>query len=175
MSSFIYFNSKESSAETKYSAEVIKNALLKAETKNSAKADNLVKDIKQPVALNEALMFFTDKLGAIKQLGQSIIEVNEGRVKQFETDYADMEKSIKRGIGWIDPEYVEDTWENSSDSIDFELVKTELYKRLINAGLLAFSNPEDGETKGVPVRSLKDLNIKESLVSEAYGKWNGIT
>jgi gas vesicle protein len=175
MSSFIYFNSKESSAETKYSAEVIKNALLKAETKNSAKADNLVKDIKQPVALNEALMFFTDKLGAIKQLGQSIIEVNEGRVKQFETDYADMEKSIKRGIGWIDPEYVEDTWENSSDSIDFELVKTELYKRLINAGLLAFSNPEDGETKGVPVRSLKDLNIKESLVSEAYGKSAGLS
>jgi gas vesicle protein len=175
MSSFIYFNSKEASAETKYSAEVIKNALLKAETKNSAKADNLVKDIKQPVALNEALMFFTDKLGAIKQLGQSIIEVNEGRVKQFETDYADMEKSIKRGIGWIDPEYVEDTWENSSDSIDFELVKTELYKRLINAGLLAFSNPEDGETKGVPVRSLKDLNIKESLVSEAYGKSAGLS
>ena len=175
MSSFIYFNSREASAETEYSAEVIKNALLKAETKNSAKADNLVKDIKQPVALNEALMFFTDKLGAIKQLGQSIIEVNEGRVKQFETDYADMEKSIKRGIGWIDPEYVEDTWENSSDSIDFELVKTELYKRLINAGLLAFSNPEDGETKGVPVRSLKDLNIKESLVSEAYGKSAGLS
>ena len=148
MSSFIYFNSKEASAETKYSAEVIKNALLKAETKNSAKADNLVKDIKQPVALNEALMFFTDKLGAIKQLGQSIIEVNEGRVKQFETDYADMEKSIKRGIGWIDPEYVATTWENSSDTIDFELVKDEIYNRLIKAGLLWYSD-EDGEEKGL--------------------------
>ena len=175
MSSFIYFNSREASAETEYSAEVIKNALLKAETKSSAKADSLVKDIKQPVALNEALVFFTDKLGAIKQLSQSIIEVNEGRVKQFETDYADMEKSIKRGIGWIDPEYVADTWENSSDSIDFELVKTELYKRLIAAGLLAFSNPEDGETKGVPVRSLKDLSIKDLSESKEVQIYEGAT
>ena len=175
MSSFIYFNSREASAETEYSAEVIKNALLKAETKSSAKADSLVKDIKQPVALNEALVFFTDKLGAIKQLSQSIIEVNEGRVKQFETDYADMEKSIKRGIGWIDPEYVADTWENSSDSIDFELVKTELYKRLIAAGLLAFSNPEDGETKGVPVRSLKDLSIKDLSESKEVQICEGAT
>ena len=162
MSSFIYFNSKESSAETKYSAEVIKNALLKAETKNSAKADNLVKDIKQPVALNEALMFFTDKLGAIKQLGQSIIEVNEGRVKQFETDYADMEKSIKRGIGWIDPEYVATTWENSSDTIDFELVKDEIYNRLIKAGLLWLSD-EDGEEKEFQVKSIKDLSESKEV------------
>lgn len=162
MSSFIYFNSREASAETKYSAEVIKNALLKAETKSSAKADNLVKDIKQPVALNEALVFFTDKLGAIKQLSQSIIEVNEGRVKQFETDYADMEKSIKRGIGWIDPEYVATTWENSSDTIDFELVKDEIYNRLIKAGLLWYSD-EDGEEKEFQVKSIKDLSESKEV------------
>jgi hypothetical protein len=162
MSSFIYFNSREASAETKYSAEVIKNALLKAETKSSAKADSLVKDIKQPVALNEALVFFTDKLGAIKQLSQSIIEVNEGRVKQFETDYADMEKSIKRGIGWIDPEYVATTWENSSDTIDFELVKDEIYNRLIKAGLLWLSD-EDGEEKEFQVKSIKDLSESKEV------------
>ena len=162
MSSFIYFNSREASAETEYSAEVIKNALLKAETKSSAKADSLVKDIKQPVALNEALVFFTDKLGAIKQLSQSIIEVNEGRVKQFETDYADMEKSIKRGIGWIDPEYVATTWENSSDTIDFELVKDEIYNRLIKAGLLWYSD-EDGEEKEFQVKSIKDLSESKEV------------
>ena len=92
--------------------------------------------------------------------------VFEGAVKQFEIDYKDMETSIKRGIGWIDPEYVEDTWENSSDAIDFELVKGEIYNRLLKAGLLWYSD-EDGEEKGKQVKSLKELGIKESLVNEA--------
>ena len=163
MSSFINFNNKEVTTEVSYTAEAVKLALLKSETKSPIKAEALTKNIKEPLSLNEALVFFTDKLSAMKSLSLANAEINEGKIKQFETDYKDMETSIKRGIGWIDPEYVGDTWENSSDSIDFELVKTELYKRLIAAGLLAFSNPEDGETKGVPVRSLKDLSIKESL------------
>ena len=163
MSSFINFNNKEVTTGASYTAEAVKIALLKSETKSPIKAEALTKNIKEPLSLNEALVFFTDKLSAMKSLSLANTEINEGKIKQFETDYKDMETSIKRGIGWIDPEYVADTWENSSDSIDFELVKTELYKRLIAAGLLAFSNPEDGETKGVPVRSLKDLSIKESL------------
>jgi hypothetical protein len=166
MSSFINFNNKEVTTEVSYTAEAVKLALLKSETKSSIKAETLTKNIKEPLSLNEALVFFTDKLSAMKSLSLANAEINEGKIKQFETDYKDMETSIKRGIGWIDPEYVGDTWENSSDSIDFELVKTELYKRLIAAGLLAFSNPEDGETKGVPVRSLKDLSIKESLEAD---------
>jgi len=89
--------------------------------------------------------------------------VNEA--KQFDKDYADMETSIKRGIGWIDPEYTADTWENSSDTIDFELVSSEIYKRLIKAGLLWTS--EDGETKDKQIKSLKELGIKESVVNEA--------
>ena len=163
MSSFINFNNKEVATEVSYTAEAVKIALLKSETKSSLRAEALTKNIKEPLSLNEALVYFTDKLSAMQSLSRANAEINEGKIKQFETDYKDMETSIKRGIGWIDPEYVADTWENSSDSIDFELVKTELYKRLIASGLLAFSNPEDGETKGVPVRSLKDLNIKESL------------
>ncbi len=95
--------------------------------------------------------------------------VEEGAVKQFEMDYKDMENSIKRGIGWIDPEYVADTWENSSDSIDFELVSAEIYKRLIKAGLLWTT--EDGETQDKQVKSLRELGIKESIdesvISEA--------
>mgnify|MGYP000178683185 CR=1 FL=1 len=94
-------------------------------------------------------------------------EINEGGVKRFEMDYKDMENSIKRGIGWIDPEYVVDTWENSSDSIDFELVASEIYNRLIKAGLLWTS--EDGETKDKQVKSLKELGIKESVeINEAF-------
>jgi hypothetical protein len=77
-----------------------------------------------------------------------------------------METSIKRGIGWIDPDYVGDTWENSSDSIDFELVKVELYKRLLKAGLLWYGDDE----KETQVKSLKELGIKESLVTESHFK-----
>ena len=162
MSSFINFNNRESGLESKYSAEVIKTALLKSETKSSIKAETLTKNIKEPVSLNEALVFFTDKLGAIKQLNQSIVEINEGRVKQFEMDYTSMVKDIKKGYGWIDPDYVADTWDNSSDSIDFELVRDEIFDRLIAAGLLAHADDNDPEKAGKKIKSAKDLYVMES-------------
>ena len=93
--------------------------------------------------------------------------VTEGRVKQFEMELNAMIKEIKRGYGWIDPEFVEDTWENMSDSIDFEIVKGEIYKRLIAAGLLAYASDEDEEEAGTYVKSLKELGIKESVITEA--------
>jgi hypothetical protein len=93
---------------------------------------------------------------AKKDLGiHEATEVNEGAVKAFEMDYKDMETSIKRGIGWIDPEYVADTWENSSDTIDFELVKDEIYNRLIKAGLLWTT--EDGETKDKRITNINQI------------------
>jgi DNA-directed RNA polymerase subunit K/omega len=171
MSSFINFNNRGSVLENKYSAEVIKTALLKSETKSSAKAESLTKNIKEPVSLNEALVFFTDKLGAIKQLNQSIVEVNEGRVKQFEMDYASMVKDIKKGYGWIDPEYVAQTWDNSSDSIDFELVRDELFDRLIAAGLLAHADDNNPEKAGKKIKSAKELYVLESAtISESATK-----
>lgn len=92
--------------------------------------------------------------------------VYEGAVKQFDADFNDMVKNIKSGYGWIDPEYVEETWENSSDSIDFSLVKAEIYKRLIAAKLLAYADDEDEESAGQYIKSLKELGIKESVVTE---------
>jgi len=89
--------------------------------------------------------------------------LTEGAVKRFETGINDMIKNIKRGYGWIDPEFVADTWENTSDSIDFELVKGEIYKRLIAAGLLAYADSDNEEKAGKKVKSLKELGIKESL------------
>lgn len=89
--------------------------------------------------------------------------VYEGTVKQFDADFNDMVKNIKSGYGWIDPEYVADTWENSSDSIDFELVKAEIYKRLIAAKLLAYADDENEEEAGQYIKSLKELGIKESV------------
>jgi hypothetical protein len=90
--------------------------------------------------------------------------VNEA-VTIFEKDLADMIKEIKRGYGWIDPESVEDTWGNSSNSISFGMVENEIYKRLISAGLLAYAG-DDEEEAGEYVKSLKELGIKESVVNE---------
>jgi hypothetical protein len=84
-------------------------------------------------------------------------KVNEGAVKKFEMDYNTMVKNIKSGYGWIDPEYVADTWENSSDSIDFALVKDELYNRLIKAGLLYFADDNDEEEKGKKVTNISQI------------------
>ena len=107
------------------------------------------------------------ELDALKNTVKESLDINEAAVKQFDTDFNKMVKDIKSGYGWIDPEFVADTWENSSDSIDFELVKAELYKRLIASGLLAYPNPDNEEEKGVPVRKLQELGIKESTTNEA--------
>jgi hypothetical protein len=104
-----------------------------------------------------------DFIKGLKKPIKESLELNEAAVKQFEKDFADMVKNIKQGFGWIDPEYVEETWENSSDSIDFDLVKAEIYKRLIKAGLLWHTDENDGEEKGKQVKSLKELGIKESV------------
>lgn len=90
----------------------------------------------------------------------------ESAAKQFDADFNDMVKNVKSGFGWIDPDYVQETWENTSD-IDFESVKVEIYKRLIKANLLWLS-ANDGESKGKQVKSLKEIGVKESLVNEAY-------
>lgn len=108
-----------------------------------------------------------DFIKGLKKPIKESVEINEAAVKQFEKDFDKMVKDIKSGYGWIDPEYVEETWENSSDSIDFDLVKAEIYNRLIKAGLLWHADENDGEEKGKQVKSLKELGIKESVVTES--------
>lgn len=83
--------------------------------------------------------------------------INEGTVKTFETDFSNMVKEIKNGYGWIDPEHVAETWNNSSDSIDFEIVKDEIYNRLIKAGLLYYADDNDPEEKGKKVTALSQI------------------
>jgi hypothetical protein len=99
---------------------------------------------------------------------ESIVKsiVTEAAVKELESSYKEMTKHIKSGYGWIDPDYVQETWENLSD-IDFESIKTELYKRLIKDGLLWFA-ADSGEQKGKQVKSLKEVGVKESLINEAF-------
>ena len=121
----------------------------------------------------EVLFDGGDKI-VFRDTGSSWVQeatVTEGAVKRFEMDLKDMIKNIKRGYGWIDPEFVEDTWENTSDTINFELVKAEIYKRLIAAGLLAHSDEDNEEEAGEYVNNLKELGIRESAVTEArYNK-----
>lgn len=83
--------------------------------------------------------------------------INEGAVKTFETDFVAMVKNIKDGQGWIDPEYVAETWENSSDSIDFEIVKDEIYNRLIKANLLYYADDNNTEEAGKKVTATNQL------------------
>ena len=96
--------------------------------------------------------------------------VNEGAAKQFDKDIQTLIKDIKSGYGWIDPEYVGDTWENSSDTIDYSLVKGEVLKRLFDAGLLAHADENDEEVAGKKVK-FSELGYyamaKESVVNEA--------
>jgi uncharacterized protein with PIN domain len=93
--------------------------------------------------------------------------VNEG-TKQFDKDVQTLIKDIKSGYGWIDPEYVGDTWENSSDTIDYSLVKGEVLKRLFDAGLLAHSDENDEEKAGKKVKfSELGAYANESVVNEA--------
>jgi hypothetical protein len=76
--------------------------------------------------------------------------LNEGVAKQFDKDVDTLIKNIKSGYGWIEPEYVVDSWENTSNAISFDLVKGEVFKRLFNAGVLYHSSA-NGEDKGAKV------------------------
>ena len=83
MSSFININNRTVENESKYSATVIKNALLRTETKSSIKANKLVENITEPVSLNEALSVFTDKLRAVSALSESYKEAVATEIMEF--------------------------------------------------------------------------------------------
>lgn len=83
MSSFININNRTVENESKYSATVIKNALLRTETKSSIKANKLVENITEPVSLNEALSVFTDKLRAVNALSESYKEAVATEIMEF--------------------------------------------------------------------------------------------
>jgi len=97
--------------------------------------------------------------------GEMLESLNEG-LTIFEKDIAYMIKDIKNGYGWIDPSHVMSTWGNSSDSVPFDIVANEIYKRLIEAKLLANASEDNEEEAGDFIKSLKELGIKESVVNE---------
>lgn len=96
--------------------------------------------------------------------------VNEGAVKQFEMAMKSLISNIKQGYGWIDPEYVEDTITNDSSFDDFEwdTIKDEVYKRLINKNLLYKSMDTDEETKGSKITKLSQIQEStEDILDES--------
>jgi|LakMenEpi03Aug12_release.lakeMendotaPanAssembly.Ray.scaffolds.fasta_scaffold06226_3 hypothetical protein len=102
-----------------------------------------------------AIKLAQEEVGFDESIDESLSKLDEGVVKQFEIDYKDMETNIKRGIGWIEPDYVEETWENSSDTIDYEIVRNEILTRLIKAGLLYTSR--DGETQDKKITNISQI------------------
>jgi hypothetical protein len=111
---------------------------------------------KYDYSLQDAVYAILDVLKSQKYKGlkesvnEGLLKLDEGAVKQFDKDVETLIKEIKRGYGWIEPEYVEDSWDNISNAIGFDLVKGEVLKRLFNAGVLYHSST-NGKDKGAKV------------------------
>lgn len=63
---------------------------------------------------------------------------------QFEDDMSKMINRIVRGYGYIDPEYVEQTWEMASD-IPFEEVQDKVFAELVRVGLTNYDDIDEVE------------------------------
>ncbi len=88
--------------------------------------------------------------------------INEGGVKAFEMGMEEMITKIETGMGWIDPEYVEDTYlamqkeDGDFFGIPFNGVKDEIFKRLIAADLL-YNSGNNPDTKGKKVTNVSQI------------------
>ena len=98
------------------------------------------------------------------------IKVNEGSVKSFDMAIDELIANVKRGYGWIDPDYTFDALEAIDDEIDwksFKSIKDEVYSRLIKAGILFYSDDENPEQRGIKVTNLNQLGESEEIDESA--------
>ena len=87
--SFINFNNMSELYEGKYSARVIAEALYSVETKNTKKIEATLSSVKEPVAISEALKFFSNKINALSALQvakTNALPVNEGQFSWMTQD-----------------------------------------------------------------------------------------
>jgi len=79
-------------------------------------------------------------------VSSSGVEMEEGIEDdpQFEDDMSKMINHIVRGYGYIDPEYVQQTWEMASD-IPFEEVQDKVFAELVRAGLTNYDDIDEVE------------------------------
>ena len=88
--SFINFNNRSDSQGARYTKAVVKEALLKIETKNEKKVDSLLEGLAGKITLNEALELFSQKLLAMSALDaarlKTLREVNESAEETLADD-----------------------------------------------------------------------------------------
>lgn len=79
-------------------------------------------------------------------VSSSGVEMEEGIEDdpQFEDDMSKMINHIKRGYGWIDPEYIQKTWEMASD-IPFGEVEDKVLDILVKAGLSKYDDIDEAD------------------------------
>ena len=87
--------------------------------------------------------------------------INESSV--IDASMEEMIKHIKDGYGWIDPYHVEELFfnmekgSNKNFGMPFNSVKQEIWKRLMKADLLYFSDDKEEEKKGKKVTNLSSI------------------
>ena len=94
------------------------------------------------------LVVVKDTLGMREEVSVSSsgVEMEEGIEDdpQFEDDMSKMINHIVRGYGYIDPEYVQQTWEMASD-IPFGEVQDKVFAELVRAGLTNYDDIDEVE------------------------------
>jgi hypothetical protein len=87
--------------------------------------------------------FFATDFSMEEEVSVSSSGVEMEGVDNFNVDLQDMINNIKQGYGYIDPEYVEHTWEMTSE-IPFASVKNKVLGALTKSGLLKSDIDEAG-------------------------------
>lgn len=89
--------------------------------------------------------------------------INEGSVKTFEMGMKALTKMIKKGMGWIDPSYLEETYAalQKEDGEFFGMayadVREEIFQRLIDDRLLYFEADNNPGGRGPIIRELAEI------------------
>lgn len=89
--------------------------------------------------------------------------INEGSVKTFEMGMKALTKMIKKGMGWIDPSYLEETYAGlqKEDGEFFGMayadVREEIFQRLIDDRLLYFEANNNPGGRGPIIRDLAEI------------------
>lgn len=158
--SFINFNNKSELYEGKYSARVIAEALYSVETKNTKKIEATLSSVKEPVAISEALKFFSNKINALSALHvakTNALPVNEGQFSWMTQDTGEQigsEKENRITVYMYDNEgnqYKEDKYDGYG-----EFGGMDYYELL--AKMNGYSEEDLEEVKG-PFKEMRQLGI----------------
>jgi hypothetical protein len=158
--SFINFNNKSELYEGKYSARVIAEALYSVETKNTKKIEATLSSVKEPVAISEALKFFSNKINALSALQvakTNALPVNEGQFSWMTQDTGEQigsEKENRITVYMYDNEG--NQWKEDKYDGYGEFGGMDYYELL--AKMNGYSEEDLEEVKG-PFKEMRQLGI----------------